>query len=247
MLTLGLVGGVAYVSTIHYYRVINELIAKELGGLHSSRLVLSSLDLADYARLAHTGQFQSLSELVAGAAEEVCSAGAACIVLCSNTAHIAAAALESNPGMPPLLHIADACSKAIVAEGKRKIGFLGTRFTMAEPFLLQRFERHGLVMIAPSSEEQMSSIQALIENELSVGIFTEQSRADLVEEVRKLAELGAEAVVLGCTELPLLLKQDQLPASLRHVTLFDCSFIHCLAAVEVQLGKQKVDDFLPPL
>ena len=217
-------------STVPYYRRINELVNERLGGLHSARMVLLSVDFHDIEALQSAAEWDEAGLQLAQAARDVEAAGADCMVLATNTMHKVAPAIEAAIDIP-LLHIADAAAAAIQRERIGAVGLLGTRFTMEEDFYRERLEeRFGLSVLVPDSEERRF-INRVIYTELCCGTISETSREAFRDIIARLVERGAEGVILGCTEIPLLVS-----ASDASVPLFDTGELHVRAAVEFALG-----------
>lgn len=226
MRMLGLLGGMSWESSAQYYRLINQGVRARKGGTHSAPLLLLSVDFAEVAALQHDGDWPSLERRMANAARTLADAGAEAIVLCTNTMHKVADAIEAAQPRP-LLHIADATGRAIAAAGPRRIGLLGTAFTMEQPFYRARLaERFGLEVLVPD-ERDRADVHRIIYDELVLGTVTEESRARYRQVIAALVARGAEAIVLGCTEIMLLLGADDAP-----VPLFDTTALHAAAAVE---------------
>jgi aspartate racemase len=217
-------------STVPYYRRINELVNERLGGLHSARMVLLSVDFHDIEALQSAAEWDEAGLQLAQAARDVEAAGADCMVLATNTMHKVAPAIEAAIDIP-LLHIADAAAAAIQRERIGVVGLLGTRFTMEEDFYRERLEeRFGLTVLVPDAEERRF-INRVIYTELCCGTISETSREAFRDIIARLVERGAEGVILGCTEIPLLVS-----ASDAAVPLFDTGELHVRAAVEFALG-----------
>jgi aspartate racemase len=228
MKTIGLVGGMSWQSTLPYYRIINERIAEHLGGLHSAECVLYSVDFAEIEELQSTGDWVAAGRRMAEAAEALERAGADFLVLCTNTMHKVADAIEAAAQIP-LLHIADATGERIRAAGLRRIGLLGTRYTMEDDFYRGRLVgKFGLEVIVPAAP-QRKRVHDIIYDDLCRGV-TEGAAGDLRTIVDMLVEDGAQGVILGCTELGLALKADMSP-----VPLFDTAVIHAEAAADSAL------------
>jgi aspartate racemase len=229
--TLGLLGGMSWESTASYYALINETVKQRLGGLHSARILLNSVDFAEIAELQHADDWQALGERLAQEATRLESAGADCLVLCTNTMHRVADVIDGSISMP-LLHIADATGEALRADGIREVGLLGTRFTMQETFYRERLrERFGLNVRLPGVADQ-ERIHRVIYDELCLGRIAEASRADYLRIIADLQQAGAEAVILGCTEIALLVKQSDT-----RVPLYDTTHLHALKAVDFALRR----------
>lgn len=230
MKTIGLIGGMSWGSTIPYYRQINEWVKKSLGGLHSARIILYSVDFAEVEQLQHRGDWEGAGQLLAHAARAVEAAGAEAVVVCTNTMHKVAPAIESAVGIP-LIHIADATGEKIKAEGHSVIGLLGTRFTMEQDFYKGRLtERHGLELRIPD-EADRALVHRVIYDELCQGIISDRSRAEFRRIMHALANEGAQAIILGCTEISLLVGAADSP-----VPLFDTTAIHARKAAEWALA-----------
>ncbi|MDR6789100.1 aspartate racemase [Sphingomonas sp. BE138] len=225
MRTIGLLGGMSWESSAHYYRLINEGVRARRGGTHSAPLVMVSVDFAEIAALQHAGDWAALGERMAAAARTLSDAGAEAIVLCTNTMHKLAAKIERAQPRP-LLHIADAAGTALVAAGHRRVGLLGTAFTMEQPFYRERLaERYGLEVIVPGPPDR-AEVHRIIYDELVRGVVHEESRARYRAVITALIAEGAEAIVLGCTEIMLL-----VDAGDSAVPLFDTTALHAAAAV----------------
>lgn len=224
MKTIGLIGGMSWESTIPYYRHINETVKERLGGLHSARLILYSVDFHDVERLQHAGDWQAAGVMLAEAARALEAAGAAFLVLCTNTMHKVASTIEAAVSIP-LLHIADPTAAAIKQAGHSTVGLLGTRFTMEQAFYRHRLsEDHGLRVIVPGPED-CETIHRVIYEELCLGLIRQDSRREFQRIIDSLASRGADAIILGCTEISLLVSQADSP-----VALFDTTLIHARAA-----------------
>ena len=230
MKTIGLIGGMSWESTLGYYKLINEAVRQRLGGLHSARLVLYSVDFHDIERLQHAGDWDAAGELLADAARSLAAAGADFIVLCTNTMHKVAPAIESSARIP-LLHIADPTAAEIVRAGHAKVGLLGTRFTMEQAFYRERLhERHGLEVIVPDAADR-DTVHRIIYDELCLGDVRPESREAYRRIMRDLVARGAQAIILGCTEISLL-----VGAADADVPLFDTTALHAEAAVDAAIA-----------
>jgi len=230
MKTIGLIGGMSWESTVPYYRIVNETIKERLGRLHSAKVVLYSVDFFEVERLQHTGDWEAAGNLLAQAARAVESARADFVVLCTNTMHKVAPAVEAAVGIP-LLHIADPTADSIKAAGHRTIGLLGTRFTMEQAFYKDRLrDRHGLQVLVPESQDR-KVIHRVIYEELCLGKVLATSRSEFRRVIGELVARGAEAIILGCTEISLLVADDDSP-----VPLFDTTGIHARSAAELALS-----------
>jgi len=230
--TIGLLGGMSWESTVAYYQTINRVVGKHLGGLHSAKILLYSVDFHDVEQLQHAGRWAESGELLSNAARGLQSAGAEFLVLCTNTMHKVAPQIESSVSIP-LLHIADATAESISSAGLTQIGLLGTRFTMEQEFYRGRLEeRHGLKVVVPS-ERDRESVHRIIYEELCRGQILETSRSEYRRIVSDLVSRGCDGVVLGCTEIGLLLRPSDAP-----VPLFDTAEIHAERAAFYALGKE---------
>jgi len=220
MKTLGLIGGMSWESTVPYYRLINQAIAERLGGLHSAKLLLYSVDFAEVEQLQVTGQWDAAGELLANVARNLVVAGADAVVLCTNTMHKVAGAITHAVDVP-LLHIADPTAQAIQQAGLHTVGLLGTRFTMEQDFYRARLEqRHGLkVLVPPEAERQQ--VHRIIYDELCRGQVRDASRQSYQNAVANLRKQGAQAVILGCTEIAMLLRPQDCD-----LPLFDTTALH---------------------
>jgi aspartate racemase len=230
MKTIGILGGMSWESTLTYYQAINRGVADALGGLHSARICLYSVDFAQIEQLQQAGDWDALGVLLADAARAVAAGGAELLLIATNTMHRVAPAVASAVDIP-LLHIADATGERLLADGRRRVGLLGTRFTMEQDFYRGRLAtRHGLEVLVPDAAGR-ERVHRIIYEELCRGRITEASRAAFVDIVEALAGQGAEAVVLGCTEIGLLLRPQDTA-----VPLYDTTLIHADAAVRAALG-----------
>ena len=229
MKTIGMIGGMSWESTLEYYRILNETVKLRLGGLHSARCILYSVDFFEIEELQHKGKWEAATKLMIDAARRVERGGADFIIICTNTMHKMADEVQQNITIP-LLHIADATANEIKSQGLKKIGLLGTRFTMEEKFYKGRLvEKHDLDVIIPNQDER-ATVHRVIYDELCQGEIKESSKTQFIEIINHLVEEGAEGIILGCTEIGLLVKQED---SL--VPLFDTTKIHAEAAVDFAL------------
>ena len=220
MTCIGLIGGMSSESSAEYYRLLNELVRERDGGLHSAECVLWSVDFAAVERLQVEGRWAEAGDLLAGVARKVEAAGADVLLLCTNTMHKVADAVEAAVDIP-LVHLVDTTAAAVQRGRFRTVGLLGTRFTMEDDFYVDRMAAHGIRAIVPGAADR-EVVHRVIYEELCRGIVREESRAAYVEVVRRLGEAGVEAVVLGCTEIELLLRPGDvrlplLPSTRLHV------------------------------
>ncbi len=230
MKTIGLIGGMSWESTAQYYDLLNKLVKNRLGGYHSAKLLLYSIDFDELAQLAFAEKWQEVSAMMVEAARRLERGGADCVLIGANTPHIAAEAVEASVGIP-LLHIADAAGQCIVARGLNRVALLGTAFTMEREFYKSRLcEKFGLRVMVPVPEER-KLVHDIIVNELVYGVVNPESKAKLREVIAGLTAAGAEGIILGCTELPMIVDQSDSP-----VPLFDTTAIHSEAAVDWALA-----------
>ena len=230
MKTIGLIGGLSWESSSEYYRIINQEAQKRLGGLHSADCLMYSFDFAEIEELQAAGEWGAAAARMAGAADRLARGGAACIVICSNTMHRMAAEIEAAVDFP-LIHIADATAEAILAAGHRRVGLLGTQFTMEQDFYKGRMiERYGLDVLTPDAAGR-DIVHRIIYDELVRGVIKGESRRRYQAVIAELAAAGAEAVILGCTEIGLLIKPEDSA-----IPSFDTTELHALAAVEWALA-----------
>lgn len=229
MKTIGLIGGMSWESSVEYYRIINRATKARLGGFHSAKSIMYSVDFAEIEILQHQGKWAETAEILRRAARSLEAAGADFLVLCTNTMHKVAADIESAVRIP-LLHIADATADVIVARGLKTIGLLGTRFTMEEDFYKGRLaEKHSLDVLVPGPADR-ETIHHVIYHELVDGRIETASRKEFRSVIERLVAAGAEGIILGCTEISLLVKDEDSA-----VPLFDTTRIHAEAAVDFAL------------
>jgi aspartate racemase len=227
---IGLIGGMSWESTVPYYRIVNETVKQRLGGLHSARVVLYSVDFDEIERLQHSGQWAAAGDRLADVARAVERAGAECIVLCTNTMHKVAPQIEAAVRIP-LLHIADATAAEIKSARVSTVGLLGTRFTMEQDFYKDRLQRdHGLRVVIPNAHDR-EIVHRVIYEELCLGKIVDASRGEYRRVMDDLVRQGAQAIILGCTEITLLVQPSDAA-----VPLFDTTRIHARRAAEWALG-----------
>jgi aspartate racemase len=229
MKTIGLIGGMSWESTVPYYAMINEAIRDRLGGLHSAKILLYSVEFAEIERMQHEGRWDEAGALLADVARRLESAGADFLVLCTNTMHLVAPQIEAAVNIP-LLHIADPTAEAVKRSGIATIGLLATRFTMEKDFYRARLERAGLRVLIPD-ERDRELVHRIIYDELCLGRIEDASRDAYKEVIARLLAAGAEGIILGCTEIGLLIKPEDAP-----VPLFDTTALHARAAAEMALA-----------
>jgi len=235
MKTIGLIGGMSWESTVEYYRLINESVREKLGGLHSAKCVLYSVDFAEVADLQRRGQWTEAARLLVDTARTVERAGADLVLICTNTMHKLADEVQAGIAIP-LLHIADATAQAVKQAGLRRVGLLGTRFTMEEDFYRSRLaDQFGLEVLIPDATDR-EAVHRIIFEELCVGTIRSASKAQAAGIMGRLVESGAEGIILGCTELGLLIGAEDC-----RVPLYDTTRLHALAAVEYALKPEGHD------
>jgi len=230
MKTIGLLGGITCESSLVYYKLINEMTRERLGGHHAAKSVMVSVDFADIQPLTERGEWDKVLAILLKAAKDIERGGADLLVLCANTAHKLAAEIGREIRIP-IVHIVDATAVEIKKTGFRKVGLLGTRFTMEEEFFSGRLrEKHGIEALTPGKEER-ERVHRTIIDELALGVVDPAAGKACWKIIGDLAAQGAQAIILGCTELPLLITRDQ-----GHIPLFDTTTIHARAAVDLALG-----------
>jgi aspartate racemase len=232
MKKLGLVGGISWVSTIDYYRFINEGINEKLGGLNFAECIIYSLNFDDFQRNNTNGDWDASFELLLNACKSLEKSGAEGIVLCANTAHAVSDRLEKEINLP-IIHVATATAKAINRQGLKKVGLLGTKFTMEMDFYLNKLSENNVEAIVPYLQEERDFIQQTLKEELGRGIIKEQTKRAYLNIIEKLIENGAEGIILGCTEIPLLISQEDVS-----VPVFDTTKIHSEAAVNFAVSAE---------
>jgi len=232
MKTIGLLGGITCESSLVYYKLINEMTRSRLGGHHSARSVMVSVDFADIQPLTEAGDWDGVLAILLRAAQAIERGGADLLVLCANTAHKLADEIGREIGIP-IVHIVDATAREIRRAGFSRVGLLGTRFTMEEEFFTGRLrEKHGIEALVPGREERWQ-VHRFIIDELALGTIRLESRQAVGRIMEGLTEKGAQAIILGCTELPLLITQET-----GKIPLFDTTAIHARAAVDLALGNE---------
>lgn len=231
MKTIGMIGGTSWESTQLYYQQLNELTAQALGGLHSARCILYSLEFGEVCAHMERGEWDAAGELTAQAAKALEDAGADFLILCANTSHKFCSAVERRVSIP-ILHIADAVVEAIRARGMRTVGLLGTKYTMQEDFYLPRLEAAGIRVLLPE-REQMEEVNRIIYEELCLGVVKEDSRVFLTALAETMRRGGAEGVILGCTELGMILRDEDAA-----IPLLDTVKIHSAAAIRLALEEE---------
>jgi aspartate racemase len=223
MKTLGLIGGTTWVSTSDYYKIINKEVNRRMGGHHSAKLILYSIDFEQVVKYQKAGNFHGIERILTGAAKTLASAGIDAIILCANTMHKYAAAVEEAAGLP-LVHIADETASEIHRAGFSTVGLLGTKTTMSEPFYKERLKSHGIDVLVPDDTDQ-EYINRVIFDELAKDVFRDETKEEILRIMNTLHQRGARGIILGCTEIPLIIRPGHTD-----ITLFDTLQIHALAA-----------------
>lgn len=226
---IGLLGGMSWESSAQYYRLANELVRERLGGLHSARVLLASVDFADIEALQATGRWDEAGELLATAARGLQAGGAELLVICTNTMHKVAEQVQAAIDIP-LLHLADTTAAAVTRAGLRTVGLLGTSFTMEQAFYRDRLTGHGLTVLTPQAADR-AEVHRIIYDELCLGVLREESRQTYRDVITRLVDHGAEGIVLGCTEIELLITATDSP-----VPVFPTTRLHVEAAVDASLA-----------
>ncbi|TSA23130.1 aspartate/glutamate racemase family protein [bacterium] len=233
--TIGIIGGVSWVSSIEYYRLMNEMVRDELGGLHSAEILMFSIEFGEFSkqeRMADQGDWKPLIETLLNAAQRLKQGGADFIVIASNTLNSQAEIIEETVGIP-VIHIADATGEKVKERGVHTVALLGTKYTMEQPFYREHLENYGLKVVTPNENER-EYINTVIFDELCAGMIKDESRKEFVRIIERLAEEeGAEGAILGCTEIPLLVKQTDVD-----IPIFDTTAIHSEAAVGFSIGRK---------
>lgn len=225
MKTIGLLGGMSWESTALYYKLINEEIKKQLGGLHSAKVVIYSVDFDEIEKLQHLGAWDETAKILGEAAKNIQNASADFLVICTNTMHKVAPLIRTYIDIP-ILHIADATGKKLQNENIKKVGLLGTAFTMQQDFYKERIYKNFDIEVLIPSEEDMPIVHKIIYEELCLGLIKEDSKKEYLRIIDNLASKGAQGVILGCTEIGMLVKQSDT-----QVKLYDTTVIHSLEAV----------------
>ncbi|MEN8699657.1 aspartate/glutamate racemase family protein [Bacillus infantis] len=229
MKTIGLIGGMSWESTSVYYSYINRLVQKELGGLHSARCLLYSFDFEEIAALQRSGDWEMATEKMIEAAKFLEKGGVDCIVICTNTMHLMAEDLQKACKIP-VIHIVECAVEEIKKQGIDSVGLLGTKFTMEQPFYKKILEKNGIEVLVPE-EEDRELVHEVIFGELCRGEFKGESKTAYLDIINRLEKKGAQGIILGCTEIPLLISQEDC-----RLPLFDTTFIHASKAVRFALS-----------
>lgn len=229
MKTVGLIGGTSWVSTIDYYKYINQMVNEKLGGVSSAKLFLYSLDMEVLLKFGSTNDWKGLANFLSAIAKKLETAGAEAIIICANTPHIVADVIQQNIKIP-IIHIAEETAKEIVKHQIKTVALLGTKITMEQNFFKKRLLKYGIESIVPE-EADREFIHTSIFAELGKGIFSSETKKKYLDIISKLQSSGAEGVILGCTEIPMLIKQEDCA-----INFFDTTLIHAKAAVEFALA-----------
>ena len=234
MKIIGLIGGMSWESSLEYYRIINETVKEKLGGFHSARSVMFSVDFGEIENLQHAGKWNEATDIMIDAAWRIERAGAACVLICSNLMHKMAEDVQGEVKIP-LIHIGDVVGEAIRARGIVNVGLLGSKFTMEEDFYKGRLQRkYGIGVLIPDDRERQF-IHKIIYNELCQGLIKKETKVEFIKIIDHLVSRGAQGIILGCTEIPLLVKQHDCA-----IPLFDTTTLHARAAVEFALEQSPV-------
>ncbi len=230
MKTVGLIGGTTWISTIEYYRAINRLTNERLGGINSAKILLYSLNMGEILTLINSGEWETIGDMLSKHARQLENVGADCILLCANTLHKLAGRVQAGIGVP-LIHLAEATAREIVKQKITRVALLGTRFTMEEPFFADTLSQHGIQTNIPD-QNQREFIHSSILNELGRDIFRDETKKKYIDIIKQMQSDGAGGIILGCTEIPLLVKQSDSGCP-----LFDTTLIHARAAVNFALDE----------
>lgn len=230
MKTIGMLGGMSWESTASYYKAINEGIKKSLGGLHSAKIALYSVDFDEIEKLQHQGKWNETAKILSNAARSVEAGGADFLLICTNTMHKVAPQIEESISIP-LVHIADATAEELISNNVKRVGLLGTKFTMEQDFYKERIiENYGIEVIIPE-KEQREIVHNIIYSELCLGNISNNSKQEYLEIINTLHKQGAEAIILGCTEIALLIQQKDTA-----IPLYDTTEIHAAQAVKLAIS-----------
>jgi aspartate racemase len=227
---IGMLGGMSWESSAEYYRLANELVRERLGGLHSARCLLASVDFADIEAMQVAGEWEAAGKVLAEAARGLEAGGAELLVLCTNTMHKVAAQVQHAVRIP-LLHIGDVAAKAVTDAGLRTVGLLGTAFTMEQAFYIDRLAAHGLTVLVPDAGDR-ADVHRIIYDELCLGVVLDESRQLYREVIERLVQSGAEGIVLGCTEIEMLISEKD-----SSTPVFPTTLLHVQAAVDASLAE----------
>lgn len=229
MKTIGLIGGITWLSTLDYYRLLNQLVNQRMGGVSSAKIILVSVEFSEIKRLTEANDWNGLSKIMCDAAGKLEMAGADCVLIGANTMHNIADVVHSSVSIP-LIHIAEETGRSIVQRELKKVALLGTKYTMQLPFYKKKLEEQGIETIIPG-HDAIEYINDAIYNEMGKGIFLPERKKEFISIINGLQQQGAEGIILGCTEIPILIKQEDVS-----VPVFDTTLIHATAAVNFVLG-----------
>ncbi len=230
MKVIGLIGGMSWESSLEYYRILNEIVKERLGGLHSAKCILYSVDFDEIENLQHQGKWDDLTKIMIESAKNLEKAGAEMVLICTNTMHKMANEVQKELKIP-LLHIADAAAQKVKEKKLKKVGLLGTKYTMEQDFYKGRIKKkYDINVIIPDLDER-EIVHDVIFNELCLGKIKKESKEQYKKIIQNLIQKGAEGIILGCTEIPLLINQEDFD-----VPIFDTTMIHCQAAVDHALN-----------
>jgi len=230
MKTIGIIGGITWFSTIDYYRLINQQVNERLGGVTSAKIIVWSAEFGEIKRLTVDDNWDGLAAIVSGAAQKLEQAGADCILIGANTMHKIADTVQATVHIP-LIHIAEVTADAVAKKQLKKVALLGTKYTMQLDFYTQKLANRGIETIIPADAADIEFINDAIYEEMGKGLFLPQTKAGFIRIIHALVAQGAEGIILGCTEIPILIKQEDSP-----VPVFDTTAIHVNAAVAFALG-----------
>ncbi|MDD9959720.1 MAG: aspartate/glutamate racemase family protein [Gammaproteobacteria bacterium] len=231
MKTIGMLGGMSWESTVSYYQALNEGVKQALGGLHSAKIVMHSVDFDEIEKLQHADNWDATAEILKQSALSVEAGGADFLIICTNTMHLVAAQIEAAINIP-VLHIADATAQQLIDDGISKVGLLGTAFTMEKSFYKDRLTEKFAIEVVVPDEDQRALVHKVIYEELCLGKINEGSRTAYLEIIQQLHQRGAQAVILGCTEIALLVSQQDT-----NIPLYDTTAIHAAQAVRFALAQ----------
>lgn len=229
MKTIGLVGGLTWLSTLDYYRLLNEMVNQQLGGVEAGQIIIYSVNFGEIKVLTEAGQWDEIARLISGVAKKLEQAGADCVLIGANTMHKIADTIQSAVTIP-VIHIAEEVALSIKEKGLSRVALLGTRYTMQLDFYKDKLAAKGISTIIPD-EAEIETINTAIYTEMGKGIFTPSTKTKFLEIIRRLTNEGAEGIILGCTEIPILIKQEDCA-----VPVFDTTRIHSQAAVRFALS-----------
>ncbi len=231
MKTIGLIGGLSWESTADYYQIINTLVKEELGGLNSAKCLIYSFNMEEMAVLQREGKWEQAAQLMADAAKTLETGGAEVILICTNTMHKVAQEVQEAISVP-LIHIAQSTARSITTKGLKKVGLLGTKFTMEQDFYKEVLDQYGIETIIPEACDR-EDVHSIIFDELCQGKFFPESKERYLEIIRKLCADGAEGIILGCTEIPLLITDEDID-----IPLFNTTYLHSKEAIDFSFGKE---------